>query len=374
MLIRNILLPFYLIFASVFADTVIDTNTVTRGFLEIDGSVTVESDSYWAIIDNALTSFVGDVRVQEDATLYITSLSPSLALTVEMLNPLHLFVNKGTTVFNSMISLSPPRYQIAGQSFVNTGEIYFVGGSAVIPPVFDITTAEFDNQGLITFYQDSRSTSLVNLGVPTTTINNEGNICFFNSVYGQSTAITGNGCMTANMDTTIYLSNALLGVPREHTFVLADSESSIVADAFSTVQTFTVSGFGRGNKVGLTCPLFEIPFGPKEFEYDPQTGILTLRCAGLLATKFDIGLGYDPNGFRKVTDSGGGFPATIGGSVTYDGPIPNEVMPEHCMPCQPIPGCPLCTPEDDEESTSSEVDVESSTTTVDDDDEETSST
>ena len=72
----------------------------------------------------------------------------------------------------------------------------------------------------------------------------------------------------------------------------------LIVHAVSSNQTFTVHGFGNGNKLGLTLPLT----GNRDhfrFEYYPDTGILQLRAAAL-PQYFKIGKGYDSKLFRIV--------------------------------------------------------------------------
>ena len=86
----------------------------------------------------------------------------------------------------------------------------------------------------------------------------------------------------------------------------------MIVHAVSSNQTFTVHGFGNGNKLGLTLPLT----GNRDhfrFEYYPDTGILQLRAAALHnILKLE---GYDSKLFRIVNLRG------LKNAVTYDGPV-----------------------------------------------------
>ncbi|KAK6873629.1 Cell wall protein RBR3, partial [Candida tropicalis] len=221
----------------------------------------------------------------------------------------------------------------------------YMGASGVLPSVMSITAASWDNENLMVFYQNQRNSGNVLLGTPLGSITNNGNICLFDSVYQQTTAIKGSGCITADDDSTIYISNSLLSVDTNQNLYLKDSDSSIIAQALSTPQTFNVYGFGNGNKIGVTLPLVGnlIPSYPA-YSYDESTGILTLRNL-LVTQRFNIGTGYDPDLFQIVTDSGAGLPSTVLGSLQYNGPVPDRTLPSSCqIECKQLPEAPGTEP------------------------------
>ncbi|EMG49386.1 hypothetical protein G210_5853, partial [Candida maltosa Xu316] len=323
----------------------ISTNTVDRGTISLNvGDVTVDSGASWSIINNAVSAFVGSLDVQSNAGLYITSTSPLIALQVTLTSLLNTITNDGTIVFDSRDSLTASTYNLVGATFTNTGDM-FLAASGIVPSTMSVTAANWDNSGLMVFSQNQRSSGVVNLGAVGGSITNDGQICLENEVYQQTTSINGAGCITADQDSTIYISNSLLPVANTQNFYLADSQSSIVAQALSTPQTFNVYGFGNGNMVGITLPLTASVLPPNPaYSYNAATGILTLR--NLLVTQnFNIGTGYDPSLFSIVTDSGAGLPSTLLGSVTYSGPVPAQTLPASCqIVCQPIPDTPGDTP------------------------------
>nr|QCW05814.1 Iff01 [Candida metapsilosis] len=324
----------------------ITSNRVDQNSVNLNvGDITIHSGASWSIINNAVTAFVSSLDVQSNAGLYISSTSPLIALQVTMLGLLNSITNDGVISLNSLASLTSSNYKLIGASFTNNGEMY-LGASGIIPSAMGITAASWENTGLLSFYQNQRNSGNVNLGAALGTINNNGQICFHNEVYQQTTAIKGTGCITAEEDSTIYITNALLPVSTGQTFYLADGASSMIVQALSTPQTFNVRNFGQvngvPNKIGLTIPLFAVV--GSVWSYDADTGILTLNGAGLLLQHFNIGTGYDATKFAVVTDNGSGLPSTLFGSVQYNGPVPNPGMPSQCRPCKKMPEDPGAEP------------------------------
>ncbi|EMG48043.1 hypothetical protein G210_1465, partial [Candida maltosa Xu316] len=283
----------------------ISSNTVDRGTIALNvGDITIDSGASWSIINNAVSTLVGSLDVQPDAGFYITSTSPLIALQVTLTSLLSTINNDGTIVFDSRDSLTASNYNLVGATFTNTGDM-FLAASGIVPSSMSLTAANWDNSGLIVFSQNQRSSGTVSLGATGGAITNDGQICLDNEVYQQTTSINGGGCFTANQDSTIYISNSLLPVATTQNFYLADSQSSILAQALSTPQTFNVYGFGNGNMIGITLPLTPsvgLP-GQPAYSYNAATGVLTLR--NLLVTQnFYIGTGYNPSLFSIVTDAG----------------------------------------------------------------------
>ena len=197
---------------------------------------------------------------------------------------------------------------------------------------FSITAADWHNNGLLVLAQAKRTSALANLGFPTGSIENQGSICLFGTAYQQLTSITGSGCISADRDSTIYIFSSLLPIATTQTLYLADRASSIVIQPVTLPATYTVRGFGNGNKVGISLPLLSVPLLGQPASYDPSSGVLTLRGlgVGLLSQRFQIGTGYDSSLFEIVTDDGAGLPTTLLGSVRYNGPVPNNAVPASC--------------------------------------------
>ncbi|CCG25649.1 Iff5 GPI-anchored protein [Candida orthopsilosis Co 90-125] len=324
----------------------ITSNTVDRGAVSFNvGDITVHSGAYWSIINNAVSAFVSSLNVQSNAGLFISSTSPLLSLQVTLLGLLNSITNNGIISFNSLASLTSSNYNLIGLSFENNGEMY-LGASGVVASNMGITAASWKNTGLLVFYQNQRNEGYVNLGTALGAISNNGQICFHNEVYQQTTTIAGTGCITADADSSIYITNAALSVSTGQTFYLADGKSSMIVQALSTPQTFNVRNFGQvngvANKIGLTIPLFALIGNP--WSYNSATGVLTLKGAGLLSQYFNIGTGYDSSKFQVVTDNGAGLPSTLLGSIQYNGPVPNPGLPSQCRVCKSLPQIPGAQP------------------------------
>ncbi|KGU23821.1 hypothetical protein MG7_04014, partial [Candida albicans P34048] len=341
-LFKRIALTLWLIISSTLA-VVITEDRVDRGSISVNlGEVTVNSGASWSIINNAVTAFAGKINVQSGGGLYISSTSPLLALQVTLTSLLDSITNDGVISLDSRASLTASNYNLIGLSFTNNGEMY-LAASGVLPSTMDLTAASWTNNGLLVAYQNQRSSGVLNLGTPLGAITNNGQICLYNQVYQQQTRIEGSGCITANKNSAIYISNAVLPVATTQNFYLQDSKSSMIVQAVSSTQTFNVYGFGNGNKIGITLPAVGIPPNPA-YSYDVDTGILTVR-AGLLSQKFNIGLGYYSLFFSVVTDNGAGLPSTILGSISYSGPVPSRNLPASCkIACKPVPTAPGTNP------------------------------
>ncbi|EAZ63274.2 hyphally regulated cell wall protein, partial [Scheffersomyces stipitis CBS 6054] len=315
-------------------------DTTEVGTISLDvGDITVDAGVYYSIINNALSAIVGNLDVE--GSFYITSTSDLIALTVTLDGVINSIVNNGLVSFNSAESLTAPTYQLAGISFENNGEFYLGGDGSVGVPIMAITSLTFNNNGLMVFYQNQRSTGVVTLGAPAATIHNNGQICLYNEIYQQTTAVDGTGCITAQADSSVFISNALVPFAQTQTIYLESDTASVRATAISTPQTFTVANFGNGNIIGLDIPLVTLP-GLSSYSYDATSGILTLRGAGLLSQKFDIGTGYDTTLFSITTDPGLGLVSVPLGAVTYSGPPPTPGQPDACQACKPLP--PTATP------------------------------
>ncbi|CAL1205630.1 unnamed protein product [Candida parapsilosis] len=345
MMLPKLSLIVYL-YISVVSGLNIATNTIDRGAISLNvGDITINSGAYWSIINNAISAFVSNLEVAPEAGLYISSTSSLISLQVTLLGLLNSITNNGIISFNSLASLTSSNYNLIGWSFQNNGEMY-LGASGIVASTMSITAASWKNTGLLVFYQNQRNEGIVNSGAPLGTINNNGQICFHNEVYHQTTSIAGTGCITADRDSSIYITNAALSVSTGQTFYLADGASSMIVQALSTPQTFNVRNFGQvngiANKIGLSIPLFAL-IG-SAWSYNSATGILTLRGAGLLSQYFNIGTGYDSSKFQVVTDSGAGLPSTLWGSIQYNGPVPNPGLPSQCRVCKSLPDIPGAQP------------------------------
>ncbi|EMG45971.1 hypothetical protein G210_3804, partial [Candida maltosa Xu316] len=108
-----------------------------------------------------------------------------------------------------------------------------------------IYTNEFTNTGLMVFYSQEVTSSIVALDVDYgSSIENNGQICFHNHQYLQSSGIEGTGCMTAIGGGAIYLADPSQTFDSQHSFYLADGQSSLVVRSGGT-GPLNVYGFGN---------------------------------------------------------------------------------------------------------------------------------
>ncbi|ABN66995.2 HYR1-like protein, partial [Scheffersomyces stipitis CBS 6054] len=303
------------------------------------GDITVEANSYWSILGNSASSLNGALWVKKSAGFYIAGTDKIDSLSVTLPSGSHSINNEGTIVFNSISCKSTTKYQLSGTSFCNSGEMYLAGNGAS-GSLTSITSNSWTNSGLLSFHQKKRTNSCVSLGQPSGTIHNSGQICLHNHLFQQQGNIVGGGCLTANENSSIFLSNCNSNIDSTHSFYLADCKSSMRAKASSKSKTFNVYGFGGGNMIGLDLPLLS---GVNGWCYNAVSGILTLKAKGNLSQNFSIGCGYDKNKFQITSDCSVGLSSVSNGALKYNGPCPKRKLPAVCKPCKPIPSCPQGT-------------------------------
>lgn len=364
----SILFP--LLFNSIFAIE-ITQNRVDQGTINTKiGDITIDSGAYWSIIDNSISSFIGDLNIKTNAGLYISLTILDLPLLVLLNSGSASITNNGIISLDSRSSTQgSSQYNLVGESFLNNGEFY-LAASGVIPMTMGLTGKSWNNNGLIVAYQNQRKSGSVRFGVIGQTIINKGQICLINQVLQQTSKIDGSGCITTKENSSIYISNVLdpQSVSSEQNYYLADDKSSIIVEAVGfNSQSFNVFGFGNGNKIGLTLSL---KFGAGSgnsglaYSYDSNTGILSLT-SGLFGQKFNIGPGYNSSLFSIVTDDSDGIPSVDNGAVTYSGPVPNQKsLPSACnVECKQIPDVPDNGPSSSSSSSSGVITTTTSTST-----------
>ncbi|ABN68189.2 hyphally regulated cell wall protein [Scheffersomyces stipitis CBS 6054] len=341
MLLSSLLARILVLVSVVYAtrDVVITGSKVDKGPINLSiGDITIEENSYWSIFDNSVSALKGSLWVKKGAGFYITGTDRLINLSVTLAFGQNSIKNEGTVVFNSIFCKLATKYELIGSSFYNSGEM-FLATNGALGSLTAITSSSWTNSGLLVFYQNSRTSAIVSLGKPLGTIRNDGQICLHNELFKQETNIVGSGCITADKNSSIFLSNCLLEIDPKQSFYLADSQSSIRAKAISKSKTYTVYGFGNGNKIGLDLPLISLPI-LGSWGYDEKRGILTLRALGNLAHNFIIGTGYDKKKFQITTDSSLGLLSVFNGALKYNGPVPNSSIPSACRPCKPVPSVP----------------------------------
>ena len=176
---KRILITAWLLLSSALAlDITLDR--IDRGVIDLSiGDITIHAPASWSIINNAISTIVGNLKVESGAGFYISLTSPILSLQVLLTSLLESIENDGIIAFNSVASLTSSTFNLVGLSFKNTGEMY-MGASGILPSVMSITAASWDNENLMVFYQNQRNSGNVLLGTALGSITNNGNICLLN--------------------------------------------------------------------------------------------------------------------------------------------------------------------------------------------------
>ncbi|CAD1812777.1 Hyphally regulated cell wall protein N-terminal family protein [Candida parapsilosis] len=319
-------------------------NTIDWGTQNVgQGDVHIHSGALWSIINNAASDFHGNIQVDSNAGLYVSSVTSNVALSATLYDTIYEFVNNGVVSFNAIKGAPGYAFNIIGNKFENNGDLFY-SASGEGSVVSTIKTPDFHNTGSLNFYQSMKSDSYVLLGADAKTFINNGQICFTNQDWHQLAGVLGAGCFTAQGQSSFYLQNTALQISEDQIFYLIGGETSIMAvGSIDNPQTFHVRGFGttagEANKIGLTATLSSSVPGRAPFAYNARDGILTLYV-GLYTQNFEIGTGYDPTKFQIVSDTSREIPQIYLGAVQYNGPPPNSGIPPECKPCKSVPGIP----------------------------------
>ncbi|CAN3369569.1 hypothetical protein DICA3_F26324 [Diutina catenulata] len=323
------------------AEWVISTDTVTRGTINLSlGSITIKPGVFWSIINNAVSIFTGNLSVGKGSGFYITSTSNLIALNVALAGIINSITNDGIIQFNSAKSLTAPTVNLVGLSMTNNGQMYFGGDGSVGVPEFSLIAANWKNNGLISFYQKTMSTGVVLLGgggavLP---ITNDGDICFFNTVFQQTTSIKGDGCLHVIGSSLMNLSQTLISVAQSQTILFEPgSTGDILTSPLALSNTYTVRGFGDGMRIGNSLTIVR-------YSYSGSILTLTLDLVGLVNQKIDIGPGYDKSKFALVSKIYPNIGSPLRNALVYRGPVPSGAATDaKCGSCTSLVEEPTST-------------------------------
>ncbi|KAL6452670.1 RBR3 Cell wall protein RBR3 [Candida maltosa Xu316] len=323
-------LTFSVLFVNFLDALDITTNTINAGFLDpVTDPVTIYSDCYWSIVD------ITPVSINYELILQANSMS--IAGSLFTIYNSDSVQNDGIISINALGVQSYSDMSVWTEAFTNSGEIY-MSSSGDSQAQMSIYASQFINTGLMVFYSEYITWSMVVIemhGDPY--IENDGQMCFQNHQYVQSTGIQGTGCMTALDGGVIYVQNLDGGIDSQHSFYLADDLSSLVVSSDYITTPLSIYGFGNGNKIGLTSAL-----SYSQYVYNDVTGVLTLTGSDGNSQDFIIGTGYDAGLFEIVTVEREGLWCDPLASVAYNGPVPDQELPAACqIPCKDIPAAPL---------------------------------
>ena len=319
--------------------TVSDNIAFAGAFNLSIGDITIDENVYWSIWDNENSILTGSLDVLTGGGFYISTDSSMDRMTIQLPGVNQSVDNSGTISFSTLNSSTVAKFSVTGASINNSGHLFMLANGSSGTPVMYVTSTTWINTGFMTFYQDVKSLQgVISIGEDRGTIVNNGDICIYNGVYPQLSAINGTGCIHIQRDSTVLLYAPLLPVSSGQTFFMEDSGSQIVGSTVTALQTYTVAGFGGGNVIGTNVPILS-------FDYDSTSGILTLHTGvmDLIPQRYNIGLGYDPNGFSRISVP---FPSVSNpknNGITYSSATPNNTMPYNCRVCVPIPEAPSAT-------------------------------
>ncbi|KAI5953048.1 hypothetical protein KGF57_004040 [Candida theae] len=362
----KILITFILYVITCVAGVDIYYDTITRDYYKFGlGTSTVHSGAYWSVVDNELSELVSTLYVDPGARFFLTSTSPSISTVVTMFGDTSSIVNYGLVAITAHPSAPDSRFHIDGKAFKNSREMYLTGGG---DSEICIHSDFFLNNGLLVFAQATRTQRSIDIGVPSGSITNSGQICLYNKSYMQNSYdIEGSGCITAEENSSIYLANPQQLVSNSQIFYLKDSHSSFIAEPHSKTKVYKVSGFGQksdgvSNSVSINRPIAE-----NDWSYDANTGILRVGNSSNSMVHFNIGKGYNVGDFAVVDLDTTELDFVERGAIKYNAPVPNSAMPAQCRSCKlpPLaPGTEL--PEDDSDllQTTEAAVAESETTSV----------
>lgn len=315
---------------------IITEDTVTTGeFSEDVGDIEISPGVFWSHFNGSYARFQ-DVKVGSGGGLYLTTNESSIGLTVSTSG----FLNEGTVAFNNEQSQMSATYMFGGPYFRNEGQMFLSSAGEDGYFMVNIASEEWQNDGLLSFSQTRKGQSLMYLYGQL--IVNNGDICFYNTFYQQSSPLSGNGCMHI-------IEDALVHFPTSDSLTVAESHSiqfdrgstgALYVDMTPQSGDYIVRGFGRGMYVGSSYEL-------KSFSYEGS--ILTINLANYDSTKrIDIGKGYDPDlfsltSYQPPANDVWSYPNN---AIVYEGDVPDEVASaSNCGVCTRMVEAPSEVPQ-----------------------------
>ncbi|OVF10219.1 hypothetical protein A9F13_03g03762 [Clavispora lusitaniae] len=259
------------------------------------------------------------------------------------------FTNNGDVVLNAASETSACDFRFTGPAFINSGHIYMggignTGGSTM--NIWPSLVTVPQNYGTITYAQSvSRSGGNAFFGQTGQSVLNEGTICLYQMNFYQRSKVQGTGCYSVGQDSLLIIDQANTNpLPSSQTIYLSTSSSQVSFGLSMPSNTFTIVGWGNGNKIGfLTLVLSATISG----------SVLTVDV-GFFTFTFNVGEGYEQ---QYISVSSGGFSGGIFilAYVSYSQPPPSASRPSVCNDCPTIFDFP-----EPQRSSSSSSDISSS--------------
>lgn len=165
---------------------------------------------------------------------------------------------------------------------------------------------------------------------------NAGSICLKHTKYTLGSSITGEGCWMLAESSTMNLATTAYPMMTTQSIIFQDTTVSIILSYLDTSNVYTLYGIQSG--MTFLTPGAVIV----NVSYDNSNGYLTvLNADGTRYMVLDIGIGYDPAGFKVASRA-----------VSYTGINPTERdIPDICV-CKPPISSPLISAESSSKSQS----------------------
>ncbi|EGW29876.1 uncharacterized protein SPAPADRAFT_52731 [Spathaspora passalidarum NRRL Y-27907] len=315
---------FCFLFSPIFGQQ-ITTDTTVREAITSGEFLDVFSPAHYDLVDVKSVEIDGNIYNNGS----ITARSPSSYSTKINLSG-DYFTNYGT--FSA--DLYDGKFDLSYYSFNNYGNIFLTDGD------ISIATSQFHNYGHVQFY-DSHYPSISTTGGNT---ENEGSICYRNSIDGIYSYYSGTGCIVLD-SSELYINEKFAYTPQT---IHLTNNSHVLFD--ETPLGLSFSGFGDDSTIGSFSKLYS-------YTYDTYLGALQLYYYNSSILVY-IGKGYDESKFEKVTYAGS-YTADDYNSIKYNGPCPNAPYDLcYCADKQ------VYTDKNKDKDKSSNCDAETVTTTV----------
>ncbi|CAN3365973.1 hypothetical protein DICA4_E29536 [Diutina catenulata] len=302
-----------------------DTVTLKRVNFKV-GGIAIAPKAHWAAFDTDFAEFNGPLKVNSQSGLYLVNRKSD---TFEVAFFEGTLENDGVISFHSE-KAAKIKLGAHLDSFINRGEM-FVGGKVLDDQgnTWEILAPEWQNDGLLAFYQDKRNGNSISLGGMSATMENNGDICVYNSKLSVWTQIVGDGCVHLIGDVVMEMqsdspSGQTIQFDPKSTGVVVMSSWSHMSDPL------VIRGFGKGMGIEIHTPIDTI-------SYEENMLKLEWDFMGFKESiSVDIGPGYSADKFKfssREAEFWGGLENNI---VEYDGPVPADAaIGANCGVCKP---------------------------------------
>ena len=307
----------------------ISTNTVLDGNVPANEAVTINSGAYLALIHGITQSISGDLKV--DGSLFIgdtNSADPGMKVTLGNID------NSGTIVIDNRNATTGSTLNIGGSTFENDGYMYVAGSSTGIVNSWNIQPVDsIVNKGTMQFSQDKPG-GLPEVVLIANSIINDGTICLKNAKSRLQAQIDGNGCINVGDNAMFVIKERQYGVLGNQTLYMSSNTSVVYAGSAALTDNIHVAGFGNGNFLTFRTSI-------TGWNYDANTGILSVNLFIFINHQFNIGKGYNPDLFQMRSITNNVTPDLVNNALVYEGVPPDISRPSACAPCQTIPWIPF---------------------------------